>query len=163
MNAMDRDAISGWGAVVHIIEKDKVKLDFYAANNWFQKCQLHRWPPAHWKPGWIRALQTATTSTTKFYPVIISSVSQFWTRYVPNNICQENSWVKVSQFQSRLNRVIFIKQEIPRKEKYGSAFAAVWSWAWWDGWCSAACWRSCCWHCWAGAYLTFGWSWHSRF
>ena len=24
MNAMDRDAISGWGAVVHIIEKDKV-------------------------------------------------------------------------------------------------------------------------------------------
>ena len=27
MNAMDRDAISGWGAVVHIIEKDKVNLD----------------------------------------------------------------------------------------------------------------------------------------
>ena len=25
MNAMDRDAISGWGAVVHIIEKDKVR------------------------------------------------------------------------------------------------------------------------------------------
>ena len=24
---MDRDAISGWGAVVHIIEKDKVNLD----------------------------------------------------------------------------------------------------------------------------------------
>ena len=24
MNAMDRDASSGWGAVVHIIEKDKV-------------------------------------------------------------------------------------------------------------------------------------------
>ena len=25
MNAFDRDAISGWGAVVHIIEKDKVQ------------------------------------------------------------------------------------------------------------------------------------------
>ena len=24
MNAFDRDAASGWGAVVHIIEKDKV-------------------------------------------------------------------------------------------------------------------------------------------
>ena len=24
MNAFDRDAISGWGAIVHIIEKDKV-------------------------------------------------------------------------------------------------------------------------------------------
>ena len=24
MNAFDRDGISGWGAVVHIIEKDKV-------------------------------------------------------------------------------------------------------------------------------------------
>ena len=24
MNAMDRDASSGWGAIVHIIEKDKV-------------------------------------------------------------------------------------------------------------------------------------------
>jgi 20S proteasome subunit beta 3 len=24
LNAMDRDAVSGWGAVVHIIEKDKV-------------------------------------------------------------------------------------------------------------------------------------------
>ena len=35
---MDRDAISGWGAVVHIIEKDKVKLDFDVAIgfNWFQ-------------------------------------------------------------------------------------------------------------------------------
>ena len=27
MNAMDRDAISGWGAVVHIIQKDKVDFD----------------------------------------------------------------------------------------------------------------------------------------
>ena len=27
MNAMDRDAISGWGCVVHIIEKDKVSFD----------------------------------------------------------------------------------------------------------------------------------------
>ena len=26
MNAMDRDAISGWGAVVHIIEKNKVNF-----------------------------------------------------------------------------------------------------------------------------------------
>ena len=26
MNAMDRDAISGWGAVVHVIEKDKVRV-----------------------------------------------------------------------------------------------------------------------------------------
>ena len=26
MNAMDRDAISGWGAVVHIVEKDKVNF-----------------------------------------------------------------------------------------------------------------------------------------
>ena len=26
MNAFDRDGISGWGAVVHIIEKDKVKI-----------------------------------------------------------------------------------------------------------------------------------------
>ena len=25
MNAFDRDAISGWGAVVHVIEKDKVR------------------------------------------------------------------------------------------------------------------------------------------
>ena len=28
MNAFDRDAASGWGAVVHIIEKDKVWLLF---------------------------------------------------------------------------------------------------------------------------------------
>ena len=27
MNAFDRDAASGWGAVVHIIEKDKVSGD----------------------------------------------------------------------------------------------------------------------------------------
>merc|ERR1712062_408758 len=41
MNAMDRDAISGWGAVVHIIEKDKVttrtlktrRLKFCNSNN----------------------------------------------------------------------------------------------------------------------------------
>ena len=26
MNAFDRDAISGWGAVIHIIEKDKVRI-----------------------------------------------------------------------------------------------------------------------------------------
>ena len=26
MNAFDRDGISGWGAVVHIIEKDKVRI-----------------------------------------------------------------------------------------------------------------------------------------
>ena len=26
MNAFDRDGISGWGAVVHIIEKDKVTI-----------------------------------------------------------------------------------------------------------------------------------------
>jgi 20S proteasome subunit beta 3 len=26
INAFDRDAISGWGAIVHIIEKDKVRF-----------------------------------------------------------------------------------------------------------------------------------------
>ena len=33
MNAFDRDASSGWGAVVHIIEKDKVislKIDCFS-------------------------------------------------------------------------------------------------------------------------------------
>ena len=29
MNAFDRDAASGWGAVVHIIEKDKVWFCFH--------------------------------------------------------------------------------------------------------------------------------------
>ena len=29
MNAFDRDAISGWGAIVHIIEKDKVIITIH--------------------------------------------------------------------------------------------------------------------------------------
>ncbi len=34
MNAFDRDAISGWGAVVHVIEKDKVWCRLFLSRNY---------------------------------------------------------------------------------------------------------------------------------
>ena len=95
MNAMDRDAISGWGAVVHIIEKDKVNLD--SKDVWQILCPL-RLPPEPWKPGWTKApfFFTERTTTTKVLssdhlcPMWTSSgphMSQNKVRKIPESKC----------------------------------------------------------------------------
>ena len=58
MNAFDRDGISGWGAVVHIIEKEKVKdiFQFYQLTT----NEMFRSLPELSRQGWTKSMVKIT-------------------------------------------------------------------------------------------------------
>ena len=148
MNAMDRDAISGWGAVVHIIEKDKVNLDSKDVR--LISCPL-RLPPEPWKPGWTKApfFFNERTTTTK----VLSSdhLCPTWTSSGPH--MSQNKVRKIPESKCPNFRGFEIWKSLQTiKNSDGPSSSVVRCWPWWHGRRSATSWCTCCGYCWAGIY-----------